>query len=99
MKLQLLKFYSVKDVQGLFFPSRSERWVKDTFKAGAYGQVLRDGAGWMISEQAVARFQEVHLVGSVPAAGAGACARPMVRRGQLENLVQVLAAGDVGCGG
>lgn len=47
----------------LFFPTRSERWVKNTFSSGAYGRVVRDAGGWLVSESAVGAYQDRHAVG------------------------------------
>lgn len=74
------RFFAVKDVVARFFPSRSERWVKDAFKSGGFGPVLRDGGGWLVSESAIAAYQAHHLVGAV--------ARPPARREQRVNLMQ-----------
>lgn len=56
------KFFSVRDVKHQFFPSRSARWIKDTFKSGRYGPVMRDAAGWFFSEKAIYNFQQQRLV-------------------------------------
>jgi len=58
------RLYSVQDSRRLFYPSRSDRWVKDTFTDGSYGPVIRDGAGWMISEVALVSYQTRHEVGT-----------------------------------
>lgn len=79
MKVEASLCYSVGEVRRLFFPSRSERWIKDTFRTGEFGRVLRDGKGWMISAEAVAAYQERHAVGAVVVA---------LRPGQLGNLKQ-----------
>ena len=63
MKVDLNTLFSVADVQRGFFPSRSTRWIKDTFAAGSYGPVVRDGYGWMISAAALAEYQRRHAVG------------------------------------
>lgn len=55
-------FHSIKAVRRLFFPSRSEGWIKATFRKAEYGPVLLDGGGWLVSEQAVAEYQRRHAV-------------------------------------
>ena len=77
MKLQT--FFSISDVRERFHPSRGARWIKDTFRTGEYGPVLRDAAGWLISEDALLEYQRRHAVGSPSSA------TPSDRRG---NLVQ-----------
>lgn len=57
------RFFSTADAFVHFFPSKSERWVKETFKSGELGPVIRDSAGWFISEEAILRYQLLHLVG------------------------------------
>ncbi len=57
------RFYSVPDVQTMFFPSRSLKWIRNTFRGGAHGPVMRMGKGWEISELAIQTFQQQHLVG------------------------------------
>lgn len=47
-----------------FFPSRTVRWVKDTFRTGQYGPVLRDVGGWLVSETAIEAYQAEHTVGT-----------------------------------
>jgi hypothetical protein len=56
------RFFSTADVFVHFFPSKSERWVRETFKSGELGPVLRDSAGWFISEAAILFYQQQHLV-------------------------------------
>jgi hypothetical protein len=58
------KYYSVADVERLFFPSRSARWIRETFRTGEYGAVIRDNAGWMVSESALLEYQSRHAVGA-----------------------------------
>ena len=62
MKLQM--FFSIRDVRERFHPSRCARWIKDTFRNGEYGPVLRDAPGWLISEDALLEYQRRHVVGS-----------------------------------
>jgi len=54
--------YSVADVKRLFFPSRSDRWIKDRAKRGAFGTVLRDAGGWMIPESGLRAYLDNHAV-------------------------------------
>ena len=61
MKLQM--FFSIRDVRERFHPSRCSRWIKDTFRTGEYGPVLRDASGWLISEDALREYQRRHAVG------------------------------------
>ena len=56
------RFFSTADTFVHFFPSKSERWVKETFKSSTWGPVMRDSAGWFISEEAILHFQQQHLV-------------------------------------
>ena len=83
MILKVEKFWSVGDVKRDLFPSRSARWIKDTFRSGAYGPVLRDDAGWQISESALVAYQARHAVGVSPAPVA-----PAVLAKRLGNLKQ-----------
>lgn len=53
---------SVKMVRAEFFPGRSERWVKDKAKAGQFGEVFRDDAGWLIPEAGVVGYLARHRV-------------------------------------
>lgn len=54
---------SVQEVRGEFFPGRSERWIKDQAKAGAFGlNIARDGKGWLIPKQGVLEYCERHRV-------------------------------------
>lgn len=64
MKVELNTLYSVADVRRLFFPSRSTRWIKDTFCSGKYGGVMRDGGGWLISALAIGEYQKRCAVGA-----------------------------------
>lgn len=75
--MKLEKFYSVSQVKEQVFPSRSTRWIKDTFRSGEFGQVLRDDSGWQVSESALLEYQRRHAVGAHP-----------VRTDQAANLVQ-----------
>lgn len=83
MILKVEKFWSVGDVKRDLFPSRSARWIKDTFRSGEYGPVLRDDAGWQISESALATYQSRHAVGVSPAP-----VSPVVLAVRLANLKQ-----------
>jgi len=60
--MKLETFFSVVDVRRQIFPTRSVRWIKDTFRTGEFGAVLRDQRGWMVSESAVAGYQSRHRV-------------------------------------
>ena len=82
--MKLERFHSVREVRRLFYPSRSERWIKDTFRTGEFGAVLRDSSGWMISEVALAEYQRRHLVGALEVQDLPA--------GRRQNLVQFEAA-------
>jgi hypothetical protein len=60
-------YYSLSDVKELWFPSRSARWIKDTFRKlaaedAALFPILRDGSGWQISKKAVESYQSRHAV-------------------------------------
>ena len=43
--MKLETFFTVRDVRARFYPSRCVRWVKDTFRTGEFGAVLRDASG------------------------------------------------------
>jgi hypothetical protein len=82
--MKLETFFSVKDVRSRFHPSRCARWIKDTFRTGEFGPVLRDSSGWLISESALLEYQRRHAV--VPAAELPV--RSSQRSSQRSNLVQ-----------
>ena len=63
MKVELQTLFSLADVRVKFFPSRSIRWIRDTFGAGEFGPVYRDAGGWMVSAQALESWQMRHSVG------------------------------------
>lgn len=87
MKTDLHTLYTVPDVRRLFFPSRSVRWVKNTFgpsvehPAGEWGAVFYDASGLMVSAAAVKAWQDKHAVNAV-----------IVPARELVNLRQVVAA-------
>ena len=55
--------YTVADIRRLFFVSKSDRWVKDKIKAGAFGPtVLRDAGGWMVPISGVVHYLDQHEV-------------------------------------
>lgn len=56
------RFFSVKLAREVYFPSRSERWIKDKAKAGAFGDCVRDGGGWLFSEAGVLAYLERNRV-------------------------------------
>lgn len=79
--MKLETFFSVKDVRERFHPSRCARWIKDTFRTGEFGPVLRDASGWLISESALLEYQRRHAVGAV-------ATEPALRSSQRDNLRQ-----------
>ena len=81
--MSLERFYSVGDVRRDVFPSRSPRWIKDTFRTGEFGPVLRDDGGWQISASALATYQARHTVGTSPSPAASA-----LRERRMGNLRQ-----------
>lgn len=52
--------YPVRIVAGLFF--RGENWVIERCKAGDFGQVYRDGGGWMIPASGLNAYLRRHAV-------------------------------------
>lgn len=62
------RYLSLSDVKEKHFPSRSLRWIKDTFRAlagedAALFPVMRDGSGWQISVKAIESYQQRHTIG------------------------------------
>lgn len=65
MKIDAKQLFNVNQVVEQFFPGRSARWVRYTFCNGSYGYVARDRGGWLISGEAIERWQKMHAVGVV----------------------------------
>lgn len=64
-KIQTFKpgrFLDVKMVRSDFFPSRSERWIVDKAKSGAFGDCVKDGGGWLIPEAGILEYLERNRV-------------------------------------
>lgn len=56
------RFLSVQEIRARVFPSRSERWIKDKAKAGEFGDIVRDGKGWLIAESGLVAWLNRHRV-------------------------------------
>lgn len=76
-------FHSVETARRQFFPGRSERWVRQRCRAGDFGDLVRDGGGWLIPERGILHYLERRRVrvGTPPAA----------RCEQVSNLIQFQA--------
>jgi hypothetical protein len=77
IKMKADKYFSVATVKDDFFPARSMKWIRNTFRGGKYGPVMREASGWAISEAAIIEYQRQHAVNIVP-----------LRIGQRSNLKQ-----------
>lgn len=75
------RFLTAPDLRKEFFPGRSARWVTDKIKHGAFGDVARDGGGWLVPESGVLEYLERRRVSPAEAEAA-------VRPEQRDNLVQ-----------
>lgn len=85
MAFKVERFLTAPDVRREFFPTRSSKWILGKIKAGAFGEVAKDGGGWLVPESGVLGYLERHRVAP------GECqARPEQKR----NLVQFRKEGD-----
>lgn len=72
-------FFSLHEVRARFFPSRSERWLREMARTSAFGDVVKDGGGWLVPESGVLAYLERNRVSVV-------CL--VTRPEQRKNLVQ-----------
>lgn len=57
-----LRTFTPLQVKEQFLPHRWVKWIVREFRNGQHGPVFFDGRGWLISEQAVAHYQQQHQV-------------------------------------
>lgn len=72
-------FFSIAQVREQFFPGRSERWVRERVRTRDFGDVVRDGGGWLVPQSGVLAYLEKRRVSIV---------RLVSRPEQKSNLVQ-----------